>query len=146
MKLRFIFIGLLAGILLIISGCTAGTSASGSKTVTVSIDELTNQQNVTQDIEVAVGNTIKVILGSNPSTGFSWTEQAKIGDTTILRQDKHETVAAADSDKIVGAAGTEEWTFTALKTGETTVSMDYSRPWEGGEKGVWTFKLNVTVK
>jgi len=145
MKLRFILIGLLAGILLIFGGCT-GTSVSGSQTLTVSIDELTNQQNVTQDIEAAAGDTIKIILGSNPSTGFSWTEQAQIGDTTILRQDKHETVAAADSDKIVGAAGTEEWTFTALKKGTTTVSMDYSRPWEGGEKGVWTFKLNVTVK
>jgi len=24
--------------------------------------------------------------------------------------------------------------------------MEYSRPWEGGEKGVWTFNLSVTVK
>jgi len=24
--------------------------------------------------------------------------------------------------------------------------MEYGRPWEGGEKGVWTFNLTVTVK
>jgi inhibitor of cysteine peptidase len=145
MKLNFIIIGILTVVLLIAAGC-AGTSKSASQTVTVSIDDLNTQKYITRDIKVAAGDTVKVVLGSNPSTGFSWTEQANIADTSIIRQDKHETVAAANSDKVVGAAGTEEWTFTAVKTGTTTVSMDYSRPWEGGEKGVWTFKLNVMVK
>jgi predicted secreted protein len=38
------------------------------------------------------------------------------------------------------------WTFKALKAGESTISLDYSRPWEGGEKGEWTFVLNVVVE
>ena len=34
----------------------------------------------------------------------------------------------------------------ALKKGTTSLSLEYGRPWEGGEKGVWTFELIVTVK
>ncbi|MFC1983316.1 protease inhibitor I42 family protein, partial [Chloroflexota bacterium] len=45
-----------------------------------------------------------------------------------------------------GTPGQEVWTFKALKKGTTTVFMEYSRPWEGGEKGEWTFNLTVTVK
>ena len=45
-----------------------------------------------------------------------------------------------------GTAGQEIWTFKALRPGTSTISMDYSRPWEGGEKGEWTFKLTVVVK
>jgi hypothetical protein len=28
----------------------------------------------------------------------------------------------------------------------TIYTMEYSRPWEGGEKGEWTFTLTVIVK
>jgi len=45
-----------------------------------------------------------------------------------------------------GTPGQEVWTFKALKVGESVISVDYSRSWEGGEKGEWTFVLNVLVK
>jgi len=45
-----------------------------------------------------------------------------------------------------GTPGKEVWTFKTLKKGTTEVSMEYSRPWEGGEKAEWTFDLVVTVK
>jgi predicted secreted protein len=43
-----------------------------------------------------------------------------------------------------GTPGQEVWTFNALKAGESTISLDYS--WLGGEKGEWTFVLNVVVE
>jgi len=45
-----------------------------------------------------------------------------------------------------GTPGEEVCTFKALKKGETTISMEYSRPWEGSEKTTWTFVLTVVVK
>ena len=52
----------------------------------------------------------------------------------ILEQLQHKNKEAG-SDKI-GAPGTEQWTLKALKQGAVaTVKLDYSRPWEGGEKG-----------
>ena len=47
---------------------------------------------------------------------------------------------------VEGAAGKEIWTFNALRKGTSNISMEYSRPWEGGEKAEWTFTLDVVVK
>ena len=51
----------------------------------------------------------------------------------------------AGETPMVGAGGVENWTFKALAKGETTISMEYSRPWEGGEKAAQTFELTVVV-
>jgi len=45
-----------------------------------------------------------------------------------------------------GTPGKEVWTFKALKQGKSIISMEYSRPWEGGTKAEWTFVLTVVVK
>jgi len=52
----------------------------------------------------------------------------------------------APETSLVGAPGKEVWTFKALKKGTTKIAMEYSQPWEGGEKGGWTFNLTVVVK
>jgi inhibitor of cysteine peptidase len=85
-----------------------------------------------------------VTLFSNGTTGFSWDENALIADAGIVQQLKHEVIAA-DSNAL-GAPGAEQWTFQTEKAGTTTVHLEYSRPWEGGEKGVYTFDMTVTVK
>jgi len=36
--------------------------------------------------------------------------------------------------------------YLRIGKGMTTVSMEYSHPWEGGEKGEWTFSLTIIVK
>jgi predicted secreted protein len=46
----------------------------------------------------------------------------------------------------VGAGGKEFWNFKALKKGTSVLSMEYSRPWVGGEKGVNKFSLTVIVE
>ena len=119
-------------------------AASGAK-VTVTCEQFSQNSHIVQDATAAVGSTVTVTLCSNPTTGFSWGEQAQISDKAVLKQTSHKTVAAADTG-MVGAPGTQVWTFEALKAGSSTVSFSYSRPWEGGEKDVQTFKLNVTVK
>jgi inhibitor of cysteine peptidase len=84
-------------------------------------------------------------LCSNPTTGFQWSETANISDTSVLEQVSHEYIAPKGSAK-AGAAGQEVWTFRALSEGDSTVALEYSRPWEGGEKGEWTFELAVEVE
>jgi len=66
-----------------------------------------------------------------------------------LQQTHHEYVAPVGKGgkpPAPGTAGKKEWMFKTLKKGTTIVSMEYSRPWEGGEKGEWTFNLTVVVK
>lgn len=141
MKIKLVILGILAVMSLSLLACAA---AAASAPVKISIDDFTSQKNISKEIAVSAGDSFKVSLESNTTTGFSWPEQAQVNDTAVLKQAKHEYVAPAN-DKL-GAAGNESWTFKALKKGTATISMEYSRPWEGGEKAEWTFVLTVTVK
>ena len=100
---------------------------------------------ISKEVEVAVGDSLIVTLCSNPTTGFQWPKSAQISDQTVLEQVDHEFIPPEAKD-VEGAAGKEIWTFKALKKGTSTISIDYSRPWEGGEKAAWKFALTVVVK
>ena len=55
----------------------------------VSNEEFTQAQHISRQVEVAEGGSLIVVLASNPSTGFQWTEQAQIVDQTVLQQMAH---------------------------------------------------------
>ncbi|MBA7525851.1 hypothetical protein ES705_18009 [subsurface metagenome] len=99
---------------------------------------------VSKEVELAADDSFTVILGSNRTTGFQWSESAQIDDQSVLEQLAHRFVPPEEDTP--GAAGKEVWTFRALKEGSTEVSMEYSRPWEGGKEVEWTFRLIVIVK
>lgn len=135
-------------IVLVLSLSLISCSPDGSTAtdMQVSCDDFTEQKHISRQLEVAANSSFTVTLCSNPSTGFQW-ESATIGDGTVLEQLDHRTASPdSDSPSPPGSPGQETWTFKALSKGETTVSMDYSRPWEEGEKAAWTFSLTVVVK
>ena len=92
-----------------------------------------------------VGDTIVVTLGSNPTTGFKWSDTAEIQDQAILRQMDHKYIDPGQTN-VVGATGREVWTFKALKKGTTTFSMEYRRPWENNEEPEWTYAATITIE
>lgn len=147
MKTKLMAAALTALVLPVVAGCSpvSGDTPAREASIEVAIDEFEQAKNVTREVVVAEGGTLTLTLGSNPTTGFSWGETAQIADPTVLQQTGSET-QAAQAQGMVGAPGAQVWTFKALKKGTTTASFDYSRPWEGGEKGVWSFELTVTVK
>ena len=134
-------------VLLAAGACSPALEASAAKDANteVTIDEFMNNQHIARQIEIPEGGVLTVSLGSNPTTGFSWAEAAEIADPTVLQQ-AESNFQAPDNKGVVGASGTQVWTFEALQKGTTVVTMEYGRPWEGGEKDVWTFELTVTVK
>jgi inhibitor of cysteine peptidase len=99
---------------------------------------------ISKNAQVSAGSSFTVTLCSNQTTGFQWSESAQISDQTVIRQTGHKFEPPKGG--LVGAAGQEVWTFEALKKGTSTISMEYSRPWEGGEKGTWKFNLTIVVK
>jgi len=130
-------------------------------------DDFVSTAHISEELEVHAGDSFRIVLCSNPSTGFQWSELTQISDPTILQQTEHRFAPPKDKgdrppagegeddtprpkDKgdrpPPGTPGKEVWTFKALKSGASTISMEYSRPWEGGEQGEWTFVLNVTVE
>ena len=145
MKLKLILMCAVVAISLCLLACSP---VPKQVSVEASCDDFTKLQNISKEVEVPVDGSLTVTLCSNPTTGFEW-ESAEISDQTVLRQIAHEYVAPEDGgDKppAPGTPGQEVWTFKALNQGTSTISVDYSRPWEGGEKGTWTFILSVVVK
>lgn len=132
---------LLAALLLpALAACGQGKQALA--TVQVSCEEFEKNNQISKTIEVPVGSTFTLSLCSNPTTGFSW-EEAKIADEAVVKQASRRSEAATAGK--IGSPGQEVWTFSALRQGETAISLAYSRPWQGGEKGVWTVTLAVRV-
>lgn len=110
----------------------------------VSCDQLSKTNHVVINIEVSEGDLLVPNLCSNPTTGFQWSEFPQISDQNILKQTFHK-FTAPETGK-VGASGSEEWGIQILKEGNSTLIWKYSRPWEGGEKAIWSVTATVTVE
>ena len=145
MKTKLIIAGLVVVLAMSLVACA--TSEPGTVSWEVPIDDFMSEPQQSYQIEVPVGDVLTLTLGSNPTTGFAWSEEAQIDDTGILKQTGHEFVGPdGDPPPPPGTPGQEIWTFEALAKGQTNVYLEYSRPWEGGEKAEWTYTLTVTVK
>jgi inhibitor of cysteine peptidase len=115
-----------------------------SKTIHVPMDDVVNQSAISQGVTLAVADTLKVTLGSNRTTPYHWTADAKIGDATVLRQTSHDYVRP--SSAALGAPGAEVWMFTALKAGTTTIATDYTSMVGSDPTPVCTFTARVMVQ
>jgi len=143
MKKILVIFGLMSIVLLSLAAC--GPSPQDYVSWEVPIENFMNRNHFSDQIEVPVGNLFYLTLGSNPTTGFQWSEQAQISDPTVLKQINHEYISP-ESESAAGTPGQEVWTFEVLKEGESTISMEYSRPWEGGEKAEWTYDGPMTLR
>jgi inhibitor of cysteine peptidase len=125
------------------TGCSLG-DPEATKTIEVPMDDVLNGSDINRDVTLAVGNTLKVVLGSNDTTPYRWGANAKIGDPGVVKQTSHEFVKPDNSRN--GAPGTEVWIFTALKTGTTTIATTYATIVGGDNTPTCTFTAKVTVQ
>lgn len=106
-----------------------------------------------------VGDTVVLSLDSNPTTGYDWTPLSynssilKLEGRTFARRSKFMRKAkniisaeALESETLVGAPGETRISFVALHPGESDVSLEYSRPWEGKPTSEAIFKIKVVEK
>lgn len=116
-------------------------------TVSIPIGEFRNHPHIDVVMHAVVGEELTVTLGSNPTTGFRWSEFAEISDETIVQQTNHKYVGKEyEVPPPPGTSGEEVWTFKALKKGTTTISMEYSRPWIEEDIGHWTVTITANIK
>jgi len=50
-------------------------------------------------LEVQAGETFEVKLCSNPTTGFQWSENAQISDSSVLQQEDHKFIGSGHDFK-----------------------------------------------
>ena len=120
-------IGFLAGI---------AASAQTKPSRTIEIGEFTQQVHVS----LKVGDTLRVVLPSTPSTGYSWHVAAS---NAMLKATASSNIPGAQ--KSVGAPGRQSLVFTAAAPGRDNLVLDYSRPWEKGKPAARQYSIAVTV-
>jgi len=89
-------------------------------------------------ITVRAGDTFKVRLDENPTTGYSW--NLTVGSGLQVVGDRY----LPNATGLLGSGGYHEWTIMALRPGTYNVSGIYKRPWEplaGNER-----RYGLTVK
>ncbi len=87
-----------------------------------------------------VGDTVKVVLDGNPTTGFMWAvaspeKRLKVVDSTFV-----------PSSPLCGAGGTYTFTFKAADHGKEALLLTYRRPWEKEVEPAKTFKVDLAIK
>ena len=141
MRKRFL-VSLLPLILLAVClpGCGGG---SGEAYIEVTCNEFKEQADIYRELEVPEGSTFTVTLCTSATSGFLWSKEVEISDGAVVSQPEHELKGKGMFD----ASSEEMWTFQALSTGNCTINMQYSRPWEiDADQQKWTLELHVAVK
>ena len=119
-------------------GFLAGLAASAQMkpSRTIAIGEFTQQVHVS----LKVGDTLRVVLPSTPSTGYSWHVAAS---NAILKATASSNTPGAQ--KSAGAPGRQTLVFTAAAPGRDNLVLDYSRPWEKAKPAARQYSIAVTV-
>lgn len=93
-------------------------------------------------IQVAADEQFTIKLESNETTGFTW-RQAAGTDNQIVKKISDEYLE--NNTGAVGAGGNHVWTFSGVAPGETTIKLEYLRPWEPDASPDQTLTYKVTV-
>jgi inhibitor of cysteine peptidase len=96
-----------------------------------------------KDIAVSAGDMFTIELEANPTTGYDWS--INVSDESIVKLESQEYQQQPGSEELVGAGGTDIFTFKGIKAGSATITFIYERSFEQ-ESAVETLLYNVTVK
>ena len=96
-----------------------------------------------KSLELRVGDTVKLVLDANPTTGFSWSKMDKV-DQSILKLEKNDYQQNANPGRMVGVGGKTTIVYRAVKPGTAKIDLTYMRPWEPDSK--FNTDYTVTVK
>ena len=93
---------------------------------------------------LALDGSLIVALTSNPSTGFAWSVSERSGRGLVLTGPPAYLPGGATAP-VVGAAGTEVFTFRAVESGTFQVVLEYRRSFEPNEPPARTFRVTVAI-
>jgi predicted secreted protein len=141
MKSRIIIMIAMCAALLLSLSCTMTPSRILAVDVEISCEKFNAAQHYMSEFEAEVDTVITVSLCSNPSTGYEW--ECEITGEDVLEETGHDYVPP--EGEAVGAPGMDVWTFKAIGEGEAEVRLEYSQPWEDGDKEERTYTFTVTV-
>jgi inhibitor of cysteine peptidase len=149
MKTRPLSFLVTAGVIvsLLLAGCAATPEHAS---VEVSCDDFYANQHITGEVHIPVDGTVTLTLCTNPTTGLQWEPTVCCPlRSVILAEVDHQVIPpeeTGDTSPALGAPGKEVWVYKGVNPGTASVSLDYRRPGESGERGEWTYNLTVVVE
>jgi inhibitor of cysteine peptidase len=133
-----LFCALLLGLLNLGAACGDGDSGYPDQVQLTDADDGST-------VKLALGGELIVALASNITTGFSWS----VGDQSAPQLElkgEPRYVPPGSTTPVVGAAGTQVFTFEAKSTGTAKLVLEYKRPFEPGVAPEKTFSVTVEIR
>jgi inhibitor of cysteine peptidase len=106
-------------------------------------DEIFKISDPAKQLESEAGNEFKLIIESNPSTGYHW-ELAEELDESVVKFVSREY--RAEEPVMPGSGGVDVWVFEAVAAGETQITLGYYPPSNDPVEAQQTVTFIVTVK
>jgi len=98
------------------------------------------------EITLSKGRTLEVSLDSNPTTGYTWIVSAISNHHVLQGNNVSRYIAGERATKgLVGAGGSEIFSFKAILEGTAKLIFRYARSWESEVKPVEEYVLQITV-
>ena len=97
-----------------------------------------------KSLELHVGDSVKLVLDTNPTTGFSWTKIDKV-DSSILKLEKNDYQQNANPGRMVGVGGKTTIVYRAVKPGAAKIDLTYMQPWEPDSEFITNYTVTVEV-
>jgi len=98
------------------------------------------QAQTNSTVHTSVSKEFNITLNSNPSTGYGWHVKGIDASTVKLINDQY----ISPESGLVGASGKQVLSFQALREGNTTITLEYVRPWEP-DKPASVYSVNVVI-
>ena len=132
MKKFHLFIVLMV---LMLSGCSA-KNETPDQPAELQVSDSAKQ------LEAAAGKEFKIILDSNPTTGYHWEVVGDLDKNVVEFVSKN---YKADGLQVTGSGGKDVWVFKAVAAGETTITLGNYPP-DASADAEQTITFNVVVK
>ena len=104
--------------------------------------QLTRADNGTKQ-SAAVGQTIRIALDANPTTGYSW---AVDGSLPSQLAEQGQPAYTAKQAGVVGGGGTQTLTFKATAAGDAALKLKYARSFEPTATPPSTFSVAIHIQ
>jgi predicted secreted protein len=95
-----------------------------------------------RQLEATAGKEFKIILDSNPTTGYHWEIMGALDGNVVEFVSKN---YKADGLQMTGSGGTDVWVFKAVAPGEATITLGNYPP-DTTAEAEQTITFTVVVK
>lgn len=144
--------GAIASAVLAGCGLAAQTSAPGPATGAAPSTEpaapagelAVTQADNGKTLQLGDRKTIVISLAGNATTGYAWSV-SKVAGTALQQDGEVQYVPLKVQPGMVGSGGVSVAKFRAVKAGQSTIRLEYARPWEHGVPPAKTFEVTIVV-